>query len=90
MKLIYSLKMRNIKYISKNYFIIQNLKRIMKDFKYCSSLSFAFIEMCNLKQNFEKINNLILLIFWNEKDFLKYIFCSIDSSLLNSEHSITV
>jgi hypothetical protein len=42
--------------------------------KYYSSLSFAFFEMHNLKQIVEKIKNLILFIFWNEKYFLFEIY----------------
>jgi hypothetical protein len=57
--------------------------------KYYSSLSFVFSEMYNLKQIVEKIKNLILFVLWNEKYFLFEIdFYSIDSSLLNNEHSI--
>jgi hypothetical protein len=81
--------MRNIKYIINIFIDIQNFTKIMKNFKYYSSLTFAFFEMCNLNQIIEKIKN---LIFSGMKNifYLKYIFCSIDSSLLNNEHSITV
>jgi hypothetical protein len=47
--------MRNNKYILKNSFVIPNETRILKEFKYYFSLSFVFIEICNLKQIVERI-----------------------------------